>query len=128
MGLAAKTELRALDIKENELGDRGALLLSSVLASKDKLETLDLYQNEIGRAGAVGIAKSVLGCKNLKKLDLNANYIPSDCVEELVHVMKHTFGEGTAVLSEFDENDEDMADDEDVEELQAYTQSFVDDL
>ncbi|QDZ21800.1 RAN GTPase-activating protein [Chloropicon primus] len=126
--LAGKQNLREIDLKENELGDRGACLLSSILAPKAGLETLDLYQNEIGRAGAVAVVKSILACKNLKKLDLNANYIPGDCVDEIVGVMKHAFPEGS-ILSEFDENEEDMGDDDtDPQELQAYTQSFVDEL
>jgi hypothetical protein len=89
---------------------------------------VDLYQNEIGRAGALGIVKSVIGSKSLKRLDLNANYIPSDCVDEVVELMGNAFPDG-GVLSEFDENDEDMGeDDTEPQELQAFTQSFVDDL
>ena len=125
--LATKSALRALDLKENELGDRGALLLASVLSSKPSLETLDLYQNEISRAGAVGIIKSILGTKTITKVDLNANYIPGDCVEEIISVAKQAFP-GREVLADFDENEEDMGDEDDPEELQAFTQSFVDDL
>ena len=89
---------------------------------------MDLYQNEIGRAGALGIVKSVLGSKTLKRLDLNANYIPGDCIDEIVDLASKAFPDGS-VLSEFDENDEDMGDeDTEPQELQAFTQSFVDEL
>jgi len=124
--LANKPCLREIDLKENELGDRGALLLSCILPSKPNLEIVDLYQNEIGRAGATGITKSVLACKNLKKLDLNANYIPNDCVDEIVAAMKQAHPE---VVCEFDENDEDMVDDDtDPQELQAYSEGFDEEL
>ena len=88
------------------------------------------HRNQIWRSwtctGATGITKSVLACKNLKKLDLNANYIPNDCVDEIVAAMKQAHPE---VVCEFDENDEDMVDDDtDPQELQAYSEGFDEEL
>lgn len=74
------------------------------------------------RVGALAIAGVAAQLPSLKCLDLNANYIPAYGIHEIQSTVKGD------ILSEFDENEEDMADEDDSEELEDYNNSVVNDL
>lgn len=54
------TALQRLNLRENELEDRGALVLAPALAGLSALRELDLCGNQIRRAGAVKVRHLVL--------------------------------------------------------------------
>jgi Ran GTPase-activating protein (RanGAP) involved in mRNA processing and transport len=49
--LAINTPLRSLDISENVVNAKAALILAESLKTNSHLETLDLRQNKLGDAG-----------------------------------------------------------------------------
>lgn len=114
--LSRCTCLQRLNLRENELCDRGATVLSLAIkklaAAGAPLKVIDLTQNQIKRAGAVALAEAATQLKSLEQLILDENEISADGVEQVKSILKKAGREG--VLSLVD-NDEDASDGEDAD-------------
>ena len=60
------TQLRALHLDNNSIGDRGATHVAAVLPTL-ALEHLDLGFNQIGTVGVKALMKSLLQCSSLTR-------------------------------------------------------------
>ena len=58
IALRGMTALQRLNLRENELEDRGMFVLATTLAELTGLRELDLCGNQIRRAGAVKVCHS----------------------------------------------------------------------
>lgn len=106
--VAKKQKLSALNLRENELEDRGAMLVAAGLRPLRSLKSVDLSQNQvqenregllggklmmqrkdsclgvqIGRSGALAVAKAVKGSSGLQLLGLDENQISETGIEVL---------------------------------------------
>lgn len=78
-----------LNLRENELEDAGAAVLSRVLPALPGLQWLDLTQNQITRPGAVLVVRALAGgCKQLQFLGLDDNGISENGVEQVTELME----------------------------------------
>ncbi|EFJ16377.1 hypothetical protein SELMODRAFT_116808 [Selaginella moellendorffii] len=109
--IAANKELAKLNLSENELGDKGAVMVSAaVKASCSKLEELDLSSNSLSRVGALAAAEAVAGKPGFKLLGIDGNRISSFGLDEVRSVLKS--GVGISVLGPLEDNDEEAGGDE----------------
>ncbi|GIL87980.1 hypothetical protein Vretimale_6356 [Volvox reticuliferus] len=108
------SSLRVLNLRENELGDRGAITLSRALAVLAEPRSVDLVGNQIRRAGAVAVAKALVSKDSLGLLALDENTISENGLDQLVGVMESA-GK-LAALGPLEENMEEDTDDEDESE------------
>ena len=67
--------LRALDVRDNDVTAAGAAKLLASLARASALETLRLGKNYIADAGATAVAEALAGSITLRTLDLHCNGI-----------------------------------------------------
>ena len=72
--------LRALELLDNELGDRGVEALAQILKKCERLSFLGLGGNQIGDKGAVHLSSWLRSAPNLKSLDLHDNRISDEGV------------------------------------------------
>ena len=75
LGLPGCPSLRTLDLRGNQIGDRGAKALASALEHNSLLESLMLDGNHIGDEGAMSLAMALDTNKTLCTLGLAANAI-----------------------------------------------------
>lgn len=80
VALRGMTSLQLLNLRENELEDRGAFLLAPALAHLHALRELDLCGNQLRRAGAVKIARMVAALPAIERLLLDENEISAEGV------------------------------------------------
>ncbi|EFJ41793.1 hypothetical protein VOLCADRAFT_107530 [Volvox carteri f. nagariensis] len=121
--VAHASSLRLLNLRENELGDRGALFLSRALGALAEPQTVDLVGNQIRRAGAVAVARALVSKSSLELLALDENTISDDGLDELRGVME---GAGkSAALGPLDNN---MEEDEEEEEEEEEGEGGADDF
>ncbi|KAI2507746.1 hypothetical protein MHU86_6642 [Fragilaria crotonensis] len=80
-----------LDLRGNEIGDRGVFALSRALSLGIDLERLDLRDNQIGDEGADALAVAISythTCYTLKDLNLSGNHIGDIGAERLAKALK----------------------------------------
>ena len=77
-----------LDLRHNNIGPDGAVVLASALLSCAQLEQLDLGQNNIGPDGTVSLASALKSCAQLEQLDLRHNNIGPDGAVALASALK----------------------------------------
>ncbi|KAG2441186.1 hypothetical protein HYH02_010030 [Chlamydomonas schloesseri] len=106
--------LRSVNLRENELGDRGAVTLARALAVLAAPQSVDLVGNQIRRVGAVAAAKAVAGKASLQLLALDENEISEAGLDELRSVM--AAAGKAAALGPLDENMEEDDEEEEEEE------------
>ncbi|KXZ42358.1 hypothetical protein GPECTOR_157g96 [Gonium pectorale] len=106
--------LRSVNLRENELGDRGAITVARALAALTEPRSVDLVGNQIRRAGAVAAAKALAPKASLELLALDENFISDEGLDELRGVMEAA-GKAAA-LGPLDENMEEDEEEEDDEE------------
>mmetsp|Transcript_57628 Transcript_57628/g.182535 ORF Transcript_57628/g.182535 Transcript_57628/m.182535 type:complete len:511 (+) Transcript_57628:124-1656(+) len=112
MFLAQQPKLTKLNLRENELGDRGVLMILKGLAhSKAPIQHLDLSENQLRRVGALAVASYAAGLGSIDHVGLNGNALSEDGVEEVAAALAGKEG----VLSEMDDNDEDNAEEDEDE-------------
>lgn len=118
--ISSKKALLRLNLAENELMDRGAVLISdAVQEGSTTLRDLDLSTNSLTRIGAVAAARAVANKPEFKLLNLDGNQISESGIEALREELAKGLS-GVEVLGSLDENDEDEAEeagDEDADEL-----------
>lgn len=122
--IIANPSLKTLNLEENELGSAGIVLLSHVISPQSKvpgdsktafaLESINFRMNQVTSTAMPSILAMVRSQRNsLKSLDLNSNTFSSSSVESLESLLKELLLE--SVLCEFDENDEDVEEEEEVD-------------
>lgn len=79
--------LTVLNLKGNELGDEGAIMLGSFLSANSSLEVLDLSWNAIHLRGIAAIAKGLKGNTVLQNLDISRNSILNEGATEISEVL-----------------------------------------
>jgi Ran GTPase-activating protein (RanGAP) involved in mRNA processing and transport len=80
-----------LDLRGNEIGNRGIFALSRALSLGIDLERLDLRDNRIGNEGAHSLALALTythTCDTLKNLNLTGNHIGDSGAEMLAKALK----------------------------------------
>ncbi|KAG2492745.1 hypothetical protein HYH03_008911 [Edaphochlamys debaryana] len=112
--------LRSLNLRENELADRGAVTIARALAAVKAPVTVDLVGNQIKRVGVVAVAKAVAPKASLELLALDENFISEEGMDELRSVM--AAAGKAAALGPLDENmeEDDEEDDEDEDDGEDY--------
>ena len=83
------TQLKELNLSDNQIGDDGAKELVANLHHCTQLNKLDLGYNEIGYDGAKELAANLHHCTQLNKLDLSGNIIGYDGAKELAANLHH---------------------------------------
>lgn len=68
--LAGNSQIRALNLSGNNIGDDGAEVLATMLERNTTLETLELNSNAIDLKGITAIAKALANNTSLKVLGL----------------------------------------------------------
>ncbi|KAG0363320.1 hypothetical protein BGX24_004911, partial [Mortierella sp. AD032] len=73
--LKTNSSLTTLNLRENSIGENGAVALSKALKTNSTLTTLDLLGNSIGENGAVAVSEALKINPTLTTLNLDANSI-----------------------------------------------------
>ena len=84
-----RTRLRIFDVAENNIGEEGVGYLSAGLIGNKLIDTLDLKRNNIGNRGAQLLARSMEGIP-LKALNVRNNNIEASGIRELARVLPAT--------------------------------------
>lgn len=84
---ANRIHLIVLNLKGNELGDEGAVMLGSFLIANSSLEVLDLGWNAIHLRGIAAIAKGLKANTVLQNLDISRNSISNEGATEIAEVL-----------------------------------------
>lgn len=79
--------LKELNLNNNRLGPRGAVILSKILPQLPKLKILDISHNSIRSNGATSLAESLGKLTSLTKLDLTQNFIESSGAQKIADVL-----------------------------------------
>ncbi|XP_010277862.1 PREDICTED: RAN GTPase-activating protein 2-like [Nelumbo nucifera] len=112
--IAAKQFLAKLNLAENELKDKGAILIGKALEEgHGLLEEVDFSTNSVRRAGARSLAQAVVNKPEFKLLTINGNCISDEGIDEV----KEIFKKSPDVLGPFDENDEEGGEGGEEEEM-----------
>ncbi|ERM96364.1 RAN GTPase-activating protein 2 [Amborella trichopoda] len=105
--LKVKESLSKLNLSENELKDKGTIVICKMLEEGHKdLKELDLSTNGITRVGAKVSAKAVAEKPGFSMLNLDGNCISDEGIDEVKEVLKEGVN-GVSVLGPLDENEED---------------------
>ncbi|XP_024538252.1 RAN GTPase-activating protein 1 [Selaginella moellendorffii] len=108
--LEKKAALKKLSLAENELKDKGVILVSNALRQgHDDLEELDFTLNDVGSDGAIAAAKAVTTKPRFKLLILESNHISAKGLASVRSVLAS--GVGTSVLAPLEDNE--LGDEED---------------
>lgn len=111
--VAAKQDLKKLNLSENELKDEGCIQIAkSMEEDHSKLQYIDMSTNFIRRAGARALAHVVVKKEAFKLLNIDGNIISEEGIEEL----KEIFKKSPELLGALDENDPDGEEEDDDEE------------
>lgn len=109
------TNLRVLQVEENEIGSRGVKALAKAIKSHAlHLEKLILNVNEIGTSGALAIVDAIAGNPAFARIEIDGNAISSEGVDKIVVLLESN--KKTDVLGSLEDNDEDGDEDDDEEE------------
>ena len=84
---ANKIHLIVLNLKGNELGDEGAVMLGTFLSANCSLEVLHLGWNAIHLRGIAAIAKGLKANTVLQNLDISRNSISNEGATEIAEVL-----------------------------------------
>ncbi|XP_010255957.1 PREDICTED: RAN GTPase-activating protein 2 [Nelumbo nucifera] len=111
--IAAKQFLTKLNLAENELKDKGAIVIGKALEEgHGLLKEVDFSTNSIRRAGARLLAQAVVNKPEFKLLNINGNCISDEGIEEVREIFKKS----PEMLGPLDENDEEGEENEEEEE------------
>jgi len=81
------TSLEEINIKNNKLGDDGAVILSKGIIKSYTLRVLDITENNITATGATAIAESLLYNTSLEVLNMSNNAIGEDGAIQFGHAI-----------------------------------------
>nr|XP_061796626.1 NACHT, LRR and PYD domains-containing protein 3-like [Nerophis lumbriciformis] len=82
--LSSPSNMKHLDLSQNDLSDEGVEILSKELASPNcKLESLDLWNCKLGKGSCHPLASVLSSPSNLKSLSLSLNNLSDEGVEIL---------------------------------------------
>ena len=84
---ANRIHLNVLNLKGNELGDEGAIMLGSFLGANSSLEVLNLAWNAIHLRGIAAISKGLKANTVLQNLDISRNSISNEGATEIAEVL-----------------------------------------
>jgi len=98
-------KLKKLDLHENELEDKGAMLIAKAIATNTSLEELNMNGNMLHRDSATALTKALAGKGQFKHLLLNENRISADGIQEIKMCLSGLFGD-SSVLGPLDDNEE----------------------
>lgn len=82
-----RIHLIVLNLKGNELGDEGAIMLGSFLSANSSLEVLNLSWNAIHLRGIAAISKGLKANTVLQNLDISRNSISNEGATEIAEVL-----------------------------------------
>ena len=82
-----RIQLRVLNLKGNELGDEGAMIVGSFISRNSLLEDLDLSWNAIHLRGVAALAKGLKANGSLRSLYLSRNSILNEGAVEIGEVL-----------------------------------------
>jgi hypothetical protein len=85
--LSASQNLTSLDLRNNNIGDAGALELAVALRHNKTLELLDLMSNDIGSDGTSALADALVANDALKDLSLRENSIGDDGATSIAEML-----------------------------------------
>lgn len=109
------TQLRVLQVEENEIGSKGAKSLAKAVKSHlPQLETLVSNVNEIGTSGALALVNAVVEKAFFTSLQIDGNMISEDGVAKIMELLESK--KKSDILGSLEDNDEDGEDDVDEEE------------
>ena len=83
----SRIQLRVLNLKGNELGDEGAMIVGSFISCNSLLEDLDLSWNAIHLRGVAALAKGLKANASLQSLYLSMNSILNEGAVEIGEVL-----------------------------------------
>ncbi|XP_014756304.2 RAN GTPase-activating protein 2 isoform X2 [Brachypodium distachyon] len=103
--LTVMQSLKKLTLAENELEDRGAVVIAKTLEnSHPDLKELDVSTNMLRRAGARCFAQAIADKPGFVQLNINGNFISDEGIEEVKKILK-SGKNSLSVLGSLDEND-----------------------
>ncbi|CDW87586.1 UNKNOWN [Stylonychia lemnae] len=84
------THISKLDLKGNNIGERGAIFLAQLLSENDSIKKLSLEWNNIGQTdgGLQAICQSLIHNTSLQELDLRNNRIQQSSAQYLGELIK----------------------------------------
>ncbi|XP_075418507.1 leucine-rich repeat-containing protein 45 isoform X2 [Tenrec ecaudatus] len=88
-GLGANSNLRQLDLRNNQVTHRGAEELALALKSNTSLQQLDLRWNNLGLLGGRALVSCLPSNRTLCRLELAGNNIPGDVLRAVEQAMDH---------------------------------------
>ncbi|KAL3678879.1 hypothetical protein R1sor_021835 [Riccia sorocarpa] len=104
--IRAKQGLTVLRLAENELKDKGAVIVCEALKEgSTSLQELDLSTNGLTRVGAVAAAEAVAQKPSFTKLNLDSNQISDEGIDTLKEVLRKGVA-GLKVLGSLEDNEE----------------------
>jgi hypothetical protein len=103
--LVANQNLKSLVLRNNHIGDAGALELSAALRQNKTLERLDLTMNGIGSDGATALADALVANDALKDLDLGDNSIGDDGATSIAEMLTRNESIEKVCIGRFGEKD-----------------------
>jgi len=87
--MGEKCKITALELRENRIGDKGAISISLALASTKHIRNLNLSKNEIGNEGCELMAHVLSTRKSLVRLNLHSNRIDNQGALYFLQVLKN---------------------------------------
>nr|DAD23062.1 TPA_asm: hypothetical protein HUJ06_024525 [Nelumbo nucifera] len=109
----AWSALAKLNLAENELKDKGAILIVKALEEgHGLLKEVDFSTNSVRRARARSLAQAVVNNPEFKLLNINGNCISDEDIDEV----KDIFKKSPDGLGPFDGNDEEGGESDEEEE------------
>lgn len=106
------SQLRVLQVEENEIGSKGAKSLAKAIKNHlPQLEKLVSNVNEIGTSGALALVNAVVEKASVTSLQIDGNMISEDGVAKITKLLESK--KKSDILGSLEDNDEDGEDDED---------------
>lgn len=99
-GLKKNTNIGAVDICYNKIGDEGASMIVDLLKSNRNVYSLNLAYNDISSDGAIDIAEVIKTNDTLERLNLKGNLIESKLVTNFLQAIKTNTTIHTIILEE----------------------------
>ena len=89
--LEKNSTLTSIDLRCNQVGDKGLASLAAALKKNSTLTRLDLIYNEIGPEGAVGLAAALEKNTTVTSLDLSENRIGDEGAASMAAALEKNY-------------------------------------
>ncbi len=77
-------DLKILDLRDNQLGKRGAIEITNLIKETKTIEVLNLQSNRIGPTGLHHICSALIENSSIKVLDIRDNLIEDESLKILL--------------------------------------------